>query len=202
MICTTLGISKEELFEKSHKDSLHVKNDEAINHDCLHVIYQDFSLQPIVFESKERISATSNTETSNETSARLGTVIHKIFELYWDRLDSIAMEDIFGKFDINEDTHKIQIKNAIKAFLKSDVYVKLKSGAEHKFELEFNTAEKRGFIDLVYFNENKNGWVIVDFKTGKQTEDKELLYQEQLNFYENVFVQSGLVVVGKDLLWV
>lgn len=202
MICTTLGISKEELFEKSHKDSLHVKNDEVINHDCAQVIYQDFSLQPIVFESKENLSATSSSKTYNEISARLGTVTHKIFELYWDRLESIEIEDIFGKFDINEDTHKTQIKNAIEAFLKSDVHVKLKSGVEHKFELEFNTADKRGFIDLVYFDESRNGWVIVDFKTGKQTKEKELQYQEQLNFYENVFVQSGLVVVGKDLLWV
>lgn len=202
MICTTLGISKEELFEKSHKDSLHIKNDEAINHHCLQVNYQDFSLQSIVFESKERISATSNSETYDEASTRLGTVTHKIFELYWDRLDGIVMEDIFGKFDINEDTHKTQIINAIEAFLNSDVHVKLKSGVEHKFELEFNTPDKRGFIDLVYFDEDKNGWVIVDFKTGKKTEDKELQYQEQLNFYENVLVQSGLSVVGNRLLWV
>lgn len=202
MICTTLGITKEELFEKSHKDSLHVKHDETVNRECLQVNYQDFSLQPIAFESKERISATSSTETYNETSTRLGTVTHKIFELYWDSLDGIEIEDIFGKFDINEDAHKTQIKNAIEAFLKSDVHVKLKSGVEHKFELEFNTPDKRGFIDLVYFDEGKNGWVIVDFKTGKQTEEKELQYQEQLNFYENVLVQDGLNVVGKGLLWV
>jgi ATP-dependent exoDNAse (exonuclease V) beta subunit len=35
-----------------------------------------------------------------------------------------------------------------------------------------------GFIDLVYFEENRNGWVIVDFKTGEKTVEKEKAYQK------------------------
>ena len=65
--------------------------------------------------------------------------------------------------------------------------------------VRWDTFVSSGFV---YFDEGRNGWVIVDFKTGKQTEAKELQYQEQLNFYESVLVQSGLNVVGKGLLWV
>jgi ATP-dependent exoDNAse (exonuclease V) beta subunit len=53
----------------------------------------------------------------------------------------------------------------------------------------------------VYFDQEKDGWVIVDFKTGTPSKEKEQGYQKQLEFYERVLVDSGLGVVGKELLW-
>jgi len=58
-----------------------------------------------------------------------------------------------------------------------------------------------GFIDLVYFDEARNGWVIVDFKTGEQTAEKEEAYQKQLDFYVGVMERSGVDVVEMRLLW-
>lgn len=75
----------------------------------------------------------------------------------------------------------------------------LKEGTQHQFELEFNTPNKRGFIDLVYFDEEKNGWVIIDFKTGTPSKEKEQGYQTQLDFYESVLVENGMRVVEKGL---
>ena len=203
MMLEPLHVSKEQLFEQDVNYCLHVKNEiEETEEKITKVTYIEHILTPLEFQTKEIISATGNGKTYDETAAKLGTVTHKIFELYWDVLDAIEFDDIFRKFDIDEDEHKSQIKNSVEKFLKSDLHVRLKEGADHKFELEFHTEDKRGFIDLVYFDEVNNGWVIVDFKTGTPSKEKEQGYQEQLDFYENVLVESGLSVVGKGLLWV
>ena len=51
--------------------------------------------------------------------------------------------------------------------------------------LEFNDDDKTGFIDFIYFDAAKDGWVIVDFKTGSESEGKNSKYQEQLDFYQS-----------------
>jgi ATP-dependent exoDNAse (exonuclease V) beta subunit len=86
-------------------------------------------------------------------------------------------------------------------FYKSEVYKLLKSGIEHHFELEFNVENKTGFIDFIYFDEKSKGWVVVDFKTGKQTDEKELYYKKQLDFYENVMNSLGYKIIETKLLW-
>ena len=203
MMIEALSITKDELFEQDERYCCHVKTkEEDTEVSKQKVSYVNHYLKPLEFEAKEIVSATSGGRTYDETAAKLGTITHKIFELYWDVLEEIALDNIFIKFSIDEEAHKTQIKSSIAKFLKSDIHARLKSGVEHKFELEFNTEDKRGFIDLVYFDESKNGWVIVDFKTGTQSKEKEQGYQEQLDFYESVLVDSGLSVLGKRLLWV
>ena len=203
MMIDTLHVSKEELFEQTHNDCLHVNViTDDVNSRALHVEYVEHKIEPIIFEAKEIITATNGSETHDETAAKLGTITHKIFELYWDKLETIALEQICKKFDIDTEDEKRQIEKSIAKFIKSDLHVKLKSGAEHKFELEFHTQEKRGFIDLVYFDQEKDGWVIVDFKTGTPSKEKERDYHKQLEFYESVLVENGYSVVGKGLLWV
>ncbi len=68
--------------------------------------------------------------------------------------------------------------------------------------MEFNTDDKHGFIDFVYFDESRDGWVIVDFKTGQKSSEKEQHYQAQLDFYEEVMRSLGYKVVGTTLLWI
>jgi ATP-dependent exoDNAse (exonuclease V) beta subunit len=102
-------------------------------------------------------------------------------------------------FDAKE---REQIKVSMAHFYESEVYEALLQGAEHYFELEFNEGDMTGFIDLVYFDEVKNGWVIVDFKTGEHTVEKEETYQKQLDFYAGVMKWSGVDVVEMRLLWV
>ena len=96
----------------------------------------------------------------------------------------------------------MKIKNSIENFKTSNVYKLLKSGVEHRFELEFNYQDKKGFIDLVYFDKNSAGWVIIDFKTGIKSKEKEEAYQKQLEFYEEVLCDIGMSVLGKEILWV
>jgi len=43
--------------------------------------------------------------------------------------------------------------------------------------------------------------VIVDFKTGTQTKDKDIKYQKQLEFYKEVMVESSFNIVDLKLLW-
>ena len=96
----------------------------------------------------------------------------------------------------------MKIKDSIDKFKNNYVFMLLKSGVEHRFELEFNYQDKTGFIDLVYFDESKAGWVIIDFKTGFKSQEKEEKYNKQLSFYEEVLSDIGMSVVGKDILWV
>jgi ATP-dependent exoDNAse (exonuclease V) beta subunit len=92
------------------------------------------------------------------------------------------------------------IKN-MNSFYKSDVYRLLKDGVKHHFELEFNVDGKTGFIDFIYFDKEKNGWVIVDFKTGIQTNEKNNHYQHQLDFYKEVVEELGYRIIDAKLLW-
>jgi ATP-dependent exoDNAse (exonuclease V) beta subunit len=89
----------------------------------------------------------------------------------------------------------------MKRFYESDVYTLLQNGVEHRFELEFNDDNKTGYIDFIYFDAVKDGWVIVDFKTGSQSEDKKNKYQEQLDFYQRVMEKLGYKVSQTHLLW-
>ena len=102
---------------------------------------------------------------------------------------------------IFETVHRERIVKNMDSFYNSDVYELLKNGVEHHFELEFNVDGKIGFIDFTYFDVVKNGWVIVDFKTGSESEDKNSKYQEQLDFYQTVMEKLGYRIVETRLLW-
>ena len=93
------------------------------------------------------------------------------------------------------------IVKSMQAFYKSDVYAKLQEGTEHNFELEFNHEGKTGFIDFLYYDKEKEGWVIVDFKTGTESTGKNDKYQEQLDFYKEVMENLNYKIVDTQLLW-
>ena len=44
--------------------------------------------------------------------------------------------------------------------------------------------------------------MIIDFKTGIKSKEKEEAYQKQLEFYEEVLCDIGMSVLGKEILWV
>ncbi len=200
MIIDSLGIEPKTLFLDGVRGAFSPRDEVEVQNQS--VTYEDHQIKPIEFIQKEKLTATSGNETIDDGASLLGTITHKIFELYWDRLETIDSEQLFSKFEIYDDESKSKIKKSIDNFLQSEVYKKLQNGAKHKFELEFHTNDKRGFIDLVYFEEDKNGWVIVDFKTGSESKDKEAKYQKQLEFYRDVLIENGYVVVDMMLLWV
>ncbi len=107
---------------------------------------------------------------------------------------------ILDKMMIFETLQRASILKHMKAFYNSDIYELLENGVEHRFELEFNVDGKTGFIDFVYFDIEKNGWVIVDFKTGVETEEKNKKYQKQLEFYSDAIKKYK--VVDTRLLWI
>jgi ATP-dependent exoDNAse (exonuclease V) beta subunit len=155
------------------------------------------------FETKALVSATSNEEsiTFDERAALLGTATHKIIQLHW-RAFSSYQDAILDKMMILENEERKSIADHLNRFYESDIYKHLSEGCEHRFELEFNHEGKTGFIDLVYFDAEKNGWEIIDFKTGTPSQEKEEKYAQQLDFYEAVLTQIGMPIVGKRVLWV
>ena len=203
MIVNGLGINPEDLFNKDFEGCITNLENIEMQKEQKVLENKEVVLKELKFEEYIKpISATKSSTNEDNIATKLGTITHKIFELYWDKFDEIDIELILNKFEIIEENEQSKIKNSIENFKNSDVYKLLKSGVEHRFELEFNYQDKTGFIDLVYFDKDKAGWMIIDFKTGTKSNEKEEAYQKQLEFYEEVLNNIGLSVVGKEILWV
>ena len=203
MIVNSLGINAEDLFSKDFEGCItNLENIEISNEDKV-LENEETILKELKFEEYIKpISATNSSSKEDNISTKLGTITHKIFEVYWNKFNEIEISNIFDKFGIFEEKEQIRIKDSIDNFKNSNLYMLLKSGVEHRFELEINYQDRTGFIDLVYFDKNKVGWVIIDFKTGIKSQEKEEKYQKQLEFYEEVLCDIGMSVVGKEILWV
>ena len=208
MIIEGLEEDVESVFTKTSQKSIKELEDIKIEKEIKSIVNEAISLKPLVFQKLVKPLSATQSDDSNERNntdnkaARLGTITHKIFELYWNKFDDLDMNNIFKKFDIADEEDKKKIIISIEMFKSSDIYQLLKSAVEHRFELEFNYKDKTGFIDLVYFDEDNNGWIIIDFKTGIKTAEKEIHYEKQLEFYEEVLREIGMEVVGKRILWV
>ena len=202
MMCQSLDIDKDELYGQN--DSYCIVLDDILNEDTekVEVEYIEHSLKPITFESNSLVSATHDNKTtsSDNTAADLGTTTHKIIELYWNNFRE-NQDAILNKMMILETKQRKSIIANMNSFYKSDVYELLNDGVEHHFELEFNVDCKTGFIDFIYFDKEHNGWIIVDFKTGVETDEKNKKYQGQLDFYRDVVVSLGYRVIDARLLW-
>jgi ATP-dependent exoDNAse (exonuclease V) beta subunit len=83
---------------------------------------------------------------------------------------------------------------------------------EHHFEMEFNSfangKHTQGIIDLLYFDEVENGWVIVDFKSNNIQNTKDLVefakekeYNKQLQTYKQLCQDKDMEVVQTILLF-
>jgi len=166
--------------------------------------------------SIKEIASNNKAHKVNENisaQATMGMAIHSILERYWNRLeDENILKTIYFKYSIFDETSQNKIKEYINNFKSSSVYDKLRSGTEYQFELEVNIFKDdkqiQGIIDLVYFDDEKEGWVIVDFKSNslKNVKDldkfaKENGYDKQLENYEKLCESKGMKVVDKMLLW-
>ena len=220
----SFGIDKEILFNSEENDKINfidkskfkdIKGTILTPNDLECVEYKE---QVVAFKtnSKKTASNTKEHEMINENiskQAALGTAIHSILERYWDRLeDENILDTIYFKYAVFDDATKAKIKHYLENFKTTAIYKKLKSGVEHHFEIELNVYEDgeqtQGVIDLIYFDEEKNGWVIVDFKSNNINGRTDLVqfakdngYDKQLDTYEELCEGNGLSVAGKMLLF-
>lgn len=215
MTLQAIGISKEELFEKETSTypyrflfSDDLKPSEPVQ------IVKEFekveSLTPIIFTVKSNQSATSTALKSETKSPELeraairGTIVHKALELFWNALDDEGLfSNLFAKEGIDEQALQDEIKTIARNFQNSHVYGKLSSGAQYLFEYRFDEViegeQVNGSIDLIYHDKTNYGWVIVDFKSGKATENHN--YDEQLAFYRRVLEHKQIRVIDAQLCW-
>jgi ATP-dependent exoDNAse (exonuclease V) beta subunit len=202
MICQSLEIDKDELYGQNLDYCISLVDTQSEEISKKEIEYISHTFKPIVFESNTPVSSTADNEamSSDNTAANLGITTHKIIELYWDSFRD-NQEAILDKMMIFEPIQRKSIIENMGTFYKSDVYQLLKNGVQHKFELEFNANNKTGFIDFIYHDKNRDGWVVVDFKTGIETKEKNEKYQEQLNFYQSVMEDLEHKVVEAKLLW-
>lgn len=144
-----------------------------------------------------------------------GTVVHRIIEECWEFLeeDDHCFIKWFDEYNVPSRWQE-RIKALAKAFIKSKHYAKIKNWAEAYFEHTYSIIDNEdnhvnGSIDLLYYDEEKNGWVIVDFKTtalNGMDEDEAMVhhgYDIQLDHYA-AYVESVMgegSVVSKDVCW-
>ncbi|QEN03405.1 hypothetical protein EW093_01365 [Thiospirochaeta perfilievii] len=201
MITEGLNIYLMDLYEQDPNVCIHLSSDERNLVNRVLPEYIAYNLKTLSFTSRDIISATSDsTQTSEISAALLGEKTHKIIEKYWKKFNE-NKDSIFKREAIFKQEDRDKIITSMNKFYESFVYSKLNSGAEHRFELEFNQDNKRGFIDLIYYDETGNGWVIIDFKTGKPTPEKIEKYNKQLDFYLDVLESNNLNVLDRKLLW-
>jgi ATP-dependent exoDNAse (exonuclease V) beta subunit len=205
MISDALGIEIEDLYNQAYKGCIDLVVDDTFEVRKEPVTYVEHSLEPLDFSSKSSISATQkSTEDASITidmdAATRGTLVHEVIELYWKQFKENE-EMILDKMGVYDEEDRISVKKSLKKFYESTIYALLESGVEHRFELEFNHEGKTGFIDLLYYDKEKEGWVIVDFKTGYESKEKISQYQEQLDFYKNVMEALEYKIVDTQLLW-
>ncbi len=169
------------------------------------IFYKIQTLEALEFTPREKlISATqiaSDVKLQNNKAAELGTLTHKIIEMHWQNFQDNS-QAIFHKHAIYDKNEQEIIRKHMQNFYNSDVCTALKNGAQHQFELEFILDERHGFIDLIYFDVQLGGWVIIDFKTGTPSSEKTKLYQAQLDFYKDVMKSLNYKVAASNLLWI
>jgi len=205
MITDASGIEIENLYNQAYKECIDLMVDNTFDVKKEPVVHIEHTFEPLQFTSKTPISATQksteNTPTTMDSAAaKRGTLVHETIELYWKHFkDNDAI--ILDKMGVYEEQDIASIKKSLQKFYDSAIYTLLESGVAHRFELEFNHEGKTGFIDFLYYDQEKEGWVIVDFKTGYESEEKISQYQEQLDFYKNVMEALAYKIVDTQLLW-
>jgi len=179
------------------------------------VIYEE---QEVTFKqvAKEIASNAKEHTIINEhivQQATLGTAIHSVIQRYWHQLeDDDILQKIYLKYGIFDEQNRNKMQHYIANFKTTSVYKKLQSGVTHHFEMELNSFElekqTQGIIDLLYFDEKEEGWVIVDFKSNNVSNVKDLVkfakeqgYDKQLDTYAMLCESKGMRVVDKMLLW-
>lgn len=225
LVSNVLGIDYEELYAQTLKEiknipifypgqwrgnGIKAQKIEAINPPALQALsFENFQtirpsgkVDPLAFLDEDIFDAAS-----------AGIVVHKILEKEWDRLeDDEIYQHYFHMYDVPKNFEEM-IKCKAKSFLQTSHYEKLKSGAKGYFEYDFiqmvDNNYVRGSIDLFYFDQQANGWVVVDFKTtalagrDPQTVMIEHGYDKQLEFY-GTYLQSVIgdeKVVSKEICW-
>jgi len=145
-------------------------------------------------------------------AADAGTVVHKILEECWQRLeDEECLLKWLDRFEVPE-SWRSRIVLQARSFRKTPHYVKLTAGAEHYFEYDFvytdEEGEVRGSIDLFYYDEERDGWVVVDFKTVSEAKEecKDLAqkagYDKQLEYYKEYLEKLNIgSVVDTQICW-
>ncbi len=217
----SFDIEKEILFKNTENDKIIFVDKEKfkdIQSDPIFYSTVKYTEEEVVFKeySKKTASNTNDEKVLHENitkQANIGTAIHSILERYWNKLDEDNIFDtIYLRYSIFEEDAKEKIKRYINNFKNTTTYKALQNGAEHHFEMELNIYKEdkqtQGIIDLVYFDKEKDGLMIVDFKSNNISKIKDLVqyakeneYVKQLDTYEELCEDKDMRVVGKVLLF-
>ena len=97
MIIKGLDINPEELFSKDYEDCISTLENIEIQKEQKVLENKEIVLKELKFEEfAKTISATNSSTNEDNLATKLGTITHKIFEQYWDRLEDIDMSNFLA----------------------------------------------------------------------------------------------------------
>src|SRR5574344_2846663 len=111
MIVNGLGINPEDLFNKDFEGCITNLENIEMQKEQKVLENKEVVLKELKFEEYIKpISATSSSTNEDNLATKLGTITHKIFELYWDKFEDINMSNLYDKFSIEENEQQSKIK--------------------------------------------------------------------------------------------
>lgn len=136
----------------------------------------------------------------SNTKVKLGILIHEIFEKIRTKKDvDNVLEDYLLKGQITP-TEVVEIKNRIEQIINNLQYSKyFEEGVEsfNERELALKLNDEISLFRPDRLVKTKEGWVIIDFKTGKEKPE----HQKQLASYQWALEQLGHLVVQAHLIY-
>ncbi len=166
---------------------------------------QSYRYTTITSEAKEGLAGYE--PAGKARGAKWGSICHRAIELVC-RAGLERLRVLAGKWIEEEgfaDTDKGQLIEMAQKFVEGPLFARLKGSEQKYFEVPFavfsDNQITQGVIDLVF--KEKNGWVIVDYKTDDFERDanRRAKYQKQVQLYRQAWESISGQKVFEALLY-
>lgn len=198
-IKTNKNIEEILNWEYKYKEGLNIETKTSVTNLTKEKFEQKLEFKkPVFLENKNNLNPITKSE--------IGTAIHIVMqklnfheEYNFDKINKLIKKLTFLNIINEKQAEKINVKKILK-FTNSEIYKKIKTSKKVYKEKSFYTEVKiggekvllQGIIDL-YFIDQEDNIILLDYKTDKVNKNKEELiqkYKKQLNIYKKA-IEDG-----------
>ncbi|MBZ7978657.1 UvrD-helicase domain-containing protein [Campylobacter sp. RM12654] len=147
----------------------------------------------------KHITTATNTNSVENLNTKIGSCVHKMIEKFHEHSTNEILMGFINECELSE--YKDKIIGLFNNYINSNLAKKVAQSSNKYYELEINTPDKTGICDLIYYDNDCGAYVIVDFKTGKKSQEKENTYQKQLEFYKSMMENEGYKIAKTEIFW-
>ena len=155
------------------------------------------ALAPLSFDEEPRSpERATDTGTHDVHKAAIGSAVHRIIELYHDDPAEEKVAKVLEEMGLYDESDAAQVFAKIEAFRRHPLFETLRKSREKYFELPVEGSGLHGVVDLLYFDEARGSWVVVDFKTGTPVD-----HAAQLEAYERILKAKGFEPLQTEVVY-